>query len=133
MKLAGFNFSKISVEKKKSDFKDLKIKSGIHIDEIKEIISPVKTNDTFLSVKWKFEVIYDKDIAELKFKGNVLVSIDQDKAKEVLTQWKEKKVDKDFNLAIINVILKKCNIKAVQYEDDFGLPLHFKLPSLKMN
>jgi len=132
MKLAGFNFTKILVDKKSSNFKNLSIKSGIHIDEIKEITSPMKNNESFLSVKWKFEVVYEKDIAELKFEGNVLVSIEKEKAKKVLKQWKEKKVDEEFNLAIINVILKKCNIKAVQYEDDFTLPLHFKLPSLKL-
>jgi len=98
MKLAGFNFTKILVDKKSSNFKNLSIKSGIHIDEIKEITSPMKNNESFLSVKWKFEVVYEKDIAELKFEGNVLVSIEKEKAKKVLKQWKEKKVDEEFKL-----------------------------------
>ncbi|MFB5637456.1 MAG: hypothetical protein ACE5RF_03515 [Nitrosarchaeum sp.] len=131
MKLAGFNFTKILIEKKKSDLKDLKISSGIHIDNISEAKSPIKTKESFLAVKWKFEATYNPEIAKIEFEGNVLVGLDSNKAKEVLKSWTNKKVDEDFNLAVINVILRKSNIKALQLEDEFGLPAHFKLPSLK--
>lgn len=129
----NFNYTKIFVEKKSADYKDLKIASSINIESIeepKELTS--KTKDSFLIVGWNYGIEYTPGIAKLAFSGNLLLSVDQKEAKEILTNWKEKKVDPEFNLLLVNLIMKKANIKAIQFEDEFNLPTHFKMPSVKM-
>lgn len=132
MKTLGFNFTKISAEKINSLNKDTKITSGINISSIEESnFDLLKTKDSVLIVKWKFEISYNINVAKILFEGNLNVALDSKKSKEVLSKWKDKKLDEEFNLVILNIILKKCNIKALQFEEEFNLPTHFKLPSLK--
>ena len=63
--------------------------------------------------------------------GNILISVDPKKGEEILKDWKNKKLNDGMRLVIFNSILSKANIKAIQLEEEFGLPIHFKLPSLK--
>jgi len=132
MKLAGFNFTKYNIEKKSNDYKDLKVSSGINIESIEEAKSNfLKTKEILLAVNWKFNVNYEPKIASIELGGNLVIGLDSKKAKEILKKWSKKEIDEEFNVKVLNVILKKCNIKALQFEDDFSLPIHFKLPSLK--
>lgn len=132
MKLAGFNFTKYNIEKKSNDYKNLKISSGINIESIEEVKSNIlKTKETLLIVKWKFNVNYEPKIASIELAGNLIIGLESKKSKEILKKWDKKEIDEEFNIKILNIILKKCNIKSVQFEDDFSLPIHFKLPSLK--
>lgn len=131
MKLAGFNFTKINVEKFTNDFKNLKINTSINLVSIDEA-KTIKTNDSFLNLKFNYSIDYDPKIAKIEFEGNMLISIDSKKAKEILDDWKNKKIKDESRLAIFNGILMKSNIKAVQIESEMGLPIHFKLPSLTL-
>jgi|APSaa5957512576_1039674.scaffolds.fasta_scaffold16704_2 hypothetical protein len=131
MKLAGFNFTKISVEKKKDNFKDLKLETKIDIEDVKEIKSNfLKSKDLFLTVKFAYDILYSPGIADLNFKGNILLAVDSKQAKEVLRDWKEKKISEEFRLIVFNLILKKSTIKALQAEEELNLPTHFRLPSI---
>ena len=132
MKILGFNFTKINVEKKNNLSKDVKITSGINISSIEEAKSDIlNTKDIILSVNWRFEVSYNPNLALISFEGNLLIALEPKKAKDILSKWKNTKLDDEFNIAVLNMILKKSNIKAIQFEEELGLPIHFKLPSLK--
>jgi hypothetical protein len=52
--------------------------------------------------------------------------------KSVLKDWKEKKVSDDFKIKLFNQILNKCNLKALQLEDELNIPPHFRLPTLQI-
>jgi hypothetical protein len=67
----------------------------------------------------------------LKFYGNLIISIESKESKEVLKQWKDKKLPEEFRLNIFNVILKKVSLKALQFEEELNLPPHIPLPSFK--
>ena len=55
MKLAGFNFTKISIERFPTKMKNLKISTKIDISEIKEIDSNfLKSEEIFLSINFKY-------------------------------------------------------------------------------
>ena len=132
MKLAGFNFSKISIEKLSDKMDELKINTNIDIPEIMPIKAGLfKTKEEFISIKFVYNVDYEPKVAKMRLQGNLLLALDPKLAKEVLKQWKKKKIPEDFRISIFNVILKKSSLKALQLEDELNLPLHVPLPSVK--
>ena len=44
---------------------------------------------------------------------------------------KKKKFTHAMKIPLFNFIMNKCNIKAIQYEDELGLPIHVQMPKLK--
>lgn len=133
MKLMGFSFNKINVEKTSNALKDLKLNTKIDVSEIKEVKSTLlKTKDEIVSVDFSYEITYSPEIAKLSFEGGILLGLEPRKAREVLRQWKEKKMPEDFRSDVFNIILKKSSLKALQMEEELNLPPHFPLPSLKI-
>ncbi len=133
MKVIGFNFSKISVEKKGPMDKQPEVKTSVNIPEIKEVPSDLfKTKEVPLEVTFSYLITYEPKIAELSFEGSLMLLIDPKEAKEILKNWKEKNMQEEFKVFVFNVILRKANIKALQLEDEMGLPAHFQMPSLKI-
>ncbi len=132
MNLAGFNFTKINAEKMGSFVKDTKINTSINIESIEEAKNFPKMKDSFLLIKWKYSLQYSPNVSKFDFEGNMVISIEEKKCKEILKEWKNKKLNVEFNTMLINLIIKKANIKAINLEDEFGLPIHFKMPSVKL-
>jgi len=132
MKLVSFNFTKINVEKFSDSLKDLKINTGIDISDIKVVKSDfLKLNGDLIAVKFNYNISYEDKIAKLEFAGNMLVSVESKVSKEVLKKWEDKKMPEEFKLNIFNIILKKASLKAILFEEEFNLPLHIPLPSIK--
>lgn len=133
MKILGFNFIKISVEKSETvTDEDIKINTNINLSEIKEVESPFLNKDEMLlGVKFNYNVNYTPDFAKIELKGGLVVALNTKDAKEVLKQWKEKKTPDGFKLTVFNVLLRKANLKALELEEELNLPLHITLPSLK--
>ena len=133
MKVLGFNFTKINIEKLSEITKDLKIGTSIDVPDIKEIDSDMfKTKEKFLAVKFSHTINYEPDLAKLEFSGNVLISLDYEKVEEVIDMWKDKKMPEDFRLSLFNLIMRKCSIKALELEENVNLPYHIPMPSLKV-
>ena len=134
MKLVGFNFKKINIEKLSDKMEGLKISTNIDISEINTIKAGLfKTKEEFVSIGFVYNVDYEPKIAKMVLQGNLLLAVEPKVAKEVLKEWKKKKIPEEFRLAIFNVILKKSSLKALQLEDELNLPLHIPLPSVKKN
>lgn len=132
MKIIGFNFNKISAEKTSNKIKELKITTNIDISEIKEIKSDfLKTKEELIEILFKYDVIYNPEIAKIKFKGVLIISLESKLKKDILNQWKDKKLSDELKLPLFNVILRKSNLRALQLEDEMNLPLHISLPILK--
>lgn len=133
MKLIGFNFQKISIDKKKESIRDLKINTNINLSNIEEAKSELfKTSgEVLIRIGFDYYLNYEPEIAKIEFSGVILLSLDEKKAKELINKWKDKKVPEDFKIALFNLILKKSNIKAIQLEDEMNLPIHIQFPSLK--
>lgn len=133
MKLMGFNFTKINVEKMSNNLENLKLNTKIDISEISDVKSNLlKTKDEIISVRFSYGIFYDPDVAKIEFEGGILLALDSKKAREVLKQWKDKKIPDDFRLNVFNLILKKSSLRALQLEEELNLPTHFPLPSLKL-
>ena len=132
MKLVGFNFTKISVERLKGKLENVKVKTNIDVPEITSVKSDViKTEEDLLGAHFTFVLEYSPDVAKIEFSGNMVVAVDSTTAKEVLKNWKEKQTPEDFRLALFNIILKKSTLRALQLEEEINLPLHVQLPSLQ--
>jgi len=133
MKIIGFNFDKINIEKLtiKTE-KNLEVKTNIDILEIKEIKSESTImKEDFIGVQFIFNINYDPDFAKINLSGNVLFAVDSKLSKDILKQWKDKKMPEDFRILLFNVILRKANLKALELEEEMNLPLHVPMPSLK--
>lgn len=128
----GFNFTKLLAEKLEGNRNQLKINAEIDIFEIKSLKTDIfKAKEDLIEVKFKYNVEYNPKIAKIEFEGLIVFSLDQKLAKQVLKDWKKKKMPDDFRLILFNVILKKSTLKALELEDQLNIPLHISLPSLK--
>ena len=132
MRVIGFHFKKISVEKFKEPTENLSIKTGMELPKIKEIEKGVlKTKEDLLEVSFEYNLKYEPDFAKIEFGGVILVSVDPKTSKNILKNWKKKEIPKDMRIYLINVILRKSTLKALELEDELNLPLHLPMPSLK--
>ena len=128
MRIIGFNFKKISVERKKDIQGKLEIKSNLQIDDIEK--ESIDIAGEILKFHYEYSILYEPGFAEINFKGNVLVLPEKEDVKKILKEWKKKKLSEDVRLPIFNFIMSKCNLKALQFEEEFGLPPHLPLPRL---
>ena len=57
-----------------------------------------------------------------------------EKIKEYLSSWeKDKSIPTDIMSQILNTILFKCNVKALNLSQEVNLPPHIQLPRVKPN
>ena len=112
MKVIGFNFTKLLAEKLEGNRNQLKINAEIDIFEIKSLKTDIfKAKEDLIEVKFKYNVEYVPKIAKIEFEGSIVFSLDQKLAKQVLKNWKKKKMSEDFRLILFNVILKTFPIE----------------------
>ncbi|MFA5992348.1 MAG: hypothetical protein WC796_01435 [Candidatus Pacearchaeota archaeon] len=134
MKLIGFNFSKISIEKYK-EFANSEetepIKTNIQVTDVKKDQLEFFKNQDIFSFKYIFKILYEPHIAELTFTGSIVLLIPEEEiVKDLEKQWKDKLVPQELKFTLINLILSKCNLKALQLEEDLNLPHHIPLPQI---
>lgn len=128
MQVIGFNFEKISAELKKPIKGKIEIKSDIDVKSIEpEKVDLIKDKD-ILKFKFSFHVDYSPDLAQLKFDGFIIAIVEKDKVKEILKKWKDKKIGEEVRLPIFNLIMTRCSLKALQLEEELGLPTHIPMP-----
>jgi len=135
MRIIGFNFTKISIEKLKepSELKEqLKINTQIDVPELTGVKSHLlKTKEEIIGAKFTYGVNYNPGFAKIELEGRILVAVEPKVAKEIFKQWKKKKMPEDFRLFLFNVVLKKSSLKALYLEEELNLPLHMPMPSFK--
>lgn len=129
MKIIGFGFKKITAERKKEIQGKLEIKSNLQIEEIEK--GNIDIAGDILKFNYLYSVNYEPEFAEISFNGFVLALPNKtDDIKKILKEWKKKKLSEEIRIFIFNFIMSKCNLKALQLEEDFALPPHIPLPRL---
>lgn len=129
MRIIGFNFSKISIERKEKLEGKLEINQNVDIKEVVKEEVPFSSQEA-LKVKFNFSIIYSKGFAKLEFEGQVILLPEKDEMKKFFKSWKDKKIPEDSRVGLFNFIMGKCNIKALELEDELNLPLHVPMPKL---
>lgn len=128
MTLVGFNLMKIQAERKKQISGKVEIKTDINVLSIKkEDIEMIKNKDV-LSFNFEFSIDYFPEIAKIVFEGEVLLALEQKETKEVLNKWKKKEMEEELKMTLYNIILTRCNVKALTLEEEMNLFPHIPLP-----
>lgn len=129
MKILGFNFTKVIAEKNVDFSGKLDLKSNINISSVdKHKLDLVK--DEALKVSFSFIVDY-ADLGKVDLSGTMFLLVDSKTLKEAVKSWEDKKLPDEIRMAIINIIMQKSSLKALQIEEDLGLPLHMPMPRLQ--
>jgi len=133
MKIVGFGFTKILVQRKEKLGANLKITQNININEVITEKIPISKEEA-IKVEFNFTVNYSEDssedLAKLEFEGFVIFIPEKNELKNFLKEWKEKKIPEESKIPLFNFIMGKCNVKALTLEDELGLPLHFPTPRI---
>jgi hypothetical protein len=135
MRIIGFNFSKVSAEKFSTE-KPENISNNIEFLEVsKEEVGILKDNEA-LKIVFKFSINYEdtkkKDIGLVEFIGDIILALPSDLVKESLKTWKKKELPNGVKIDLFNAILRRCSVKALDLEDQVGLPPHFPLPQINL-
>jgi len=129
MRIIGFNFAKISCERKKDIKGKLDIKSNLQIESIEQ--EKIDIAGEILKFNYDYSITYEPGFADILFKGSALVVPDKrDDIKQILKDWKKKKISDEIRIFVFNFIMSKCNLKALQLEEEFALPPHIPFPRL---
>ena len=111
MKLLGFNFTKIQVEKFKDNVENLKIGTRIDVSDINEAKTGIlKTKDEILAIKFLYGLDYEPGMAKIDLQGNLIVSLESKKAREILREWKDKKIPHDFKTTLFNLKIGRAHV-----------------------
>ena len=130
MQIIGFNLTKISGERQENFNDKLDLKQNLNIDDIIEDQMQI-SNDRVLNIKFTFGLDYSETkLGQIEIKGKIIIMPKKDELENILKSWKDKQLPEAFKLFIFNFILAKCNIKALQLEDELNLPPHVQLPKL---
>jgi hypothetical protein len=107
MKVVSFNFKKISVEKFSDNFDKLTAGTNIDITDIAPLKQDLfKTKEEFVGVKFLFTLNYEPKIAKIELGGDIIVSLDPAIVRNIVKDWKEKKISEEFRIDLFNTILR---------------------------
>lgn len=128
MRVLNFTFNKISIEKKKDIPKPISINSDIQIKDVKkQELAVLEGQDVYL-FEYDFKLTYE-EYAEVLFNGYVIIMTeDSQLSKNIDELWKSKDLPKDLKLSLLNIVFAKCNLKALQLEEDVDIPQHLPSP-----
>ena len=132
MPIVGFNFERVSGEKKNIISKEVKIRNNASITNILEEKLPIEGSKGEV-LKFNFEYItsYEPEIGEIELKGHVLYLDDTKKIKEILKSWKkDKKIPQELMQQLLNTIIRRSSIKALTLSEELNLPPQIPLPKL---
>ncbi|MCX6748335.1 MAG: hypothetical protein NT076_01900 [Candidatus Pacearchaeota archaeon] len=135
MQVIGFNFEKISAERKQSKkpVANIEVNSNINIKSITQEEIDLAKEKHALKFDFEFSINYKPDLADILFNGFILLLVEKDESKEILKKWKTKKIDDKIRIPVFNTILTKCNLKALQLEEELSLPTHVPLPKIQQS
>ena len=125
LKFIGSKFTKIKAERNPEFQGKQSVKANVKINSIE------KTKDDFLKLSYDFNLDYEK-LGEITINGNLFLTADEKLTEELLKTEKEKNYNSPEYLALTNLIIQKASIKAFELEEELGLPIHIKLPSLSL-
>lgn len=138
MQIIGFNFSKISAEKKESVSKH-QLASNVEVTNVESEDVGLLKDQEALKLSFKYSIVYQtlekekktRDLGSVNFEGYVIMSVSSEESKSLQDSWKKKKLSPEFQVPLSNFIMKKSTPKAVSLEDEVGLPYHVLFPQLK--
>lgn len=132
MPIIGFNFDKIQAEKTSKPQGNVNIKNNVSITNVQSDKVSLSTSEDVLKFIFEYNINYEPNVGKINLNGHVLYLENKKKVKEILDSWKkEKKIPSQIMQVIINSVLVKCTVKALNLENDVGFPPHITLPKVR--
>lgn len=141
MNIVGFNLTKSAAERTGAVEGNISINTNIELEEIEKKEIELIKELTTLQISFALKITYDstnekkkdkKTIGEVEFKGHILLALEDEEAKNILKAHKKKETPMAFKESMLNIILRRCSIKALELEEQVELPPHFRLPVLSL-
>lgn len=132
MAIVGFNFTKISAERKSAPKGKIGVKNNISIKEVEKTdLFLGSTKQPGLKIIFEFASIYEPKIGEIALQGEILDIEDEKIVNDVLKGWKSsKKLPDSLMSMVVNSMLTRCNIQALIMSKELMLPPPIPLPKM---
>jgi len=130
MPVIGISIKNINAKRYAKIERRVRVNNNTKLKEIKEQnLTALKKKG--LSIGFEFKTTYvssmNKPLAEIIINGNVLFL--DSRYRKILSNWKKnKKLPEDVNLQLINAVLRKCLMRALDLSEELQLPPPIALP-----
>ena len=138
MPIVGFNLTNIQAQKLKNidslkKNEQIKIESKLGITDVNEEKLPTgKTKTDGLRFDFEYSLKYQPEIGNININGFMYYMDDPKIIKDITEKWKrEKNIPMDIKAQLLNTVVLKASIKALQLGQEINLPPHMPFPSLK--
>jgi len=126
MPILGFNINAISGKRNEKP-----VSGEININSVPKIINIEKKDigvlKDIISITFDFSSVYEPEVGEIKFEGEVLYQADD--VKKVMKTWKDdKKMDDDIAVEVFNSIFRRCLTRAAVISEELRLPPPIRFP-----
>lgn len=140
MQVVGFNLRRISASREET-FKKGPMNLNIEFTDVQKEKLDLLKEEEAIKILFKFGVEYyesdekkdpKKDkLAEISMDGQIRMALSKEELKDVLKAWKKKQMPPGVSIPLNNMILKRTAAKALQLQDDLGLPSHIPIQQLR--
>lgn len=133
MTIVGFNFTKLSCEKKKKAVGKVNVANKLNITDVKEAkLSLGNSKQKGLDFIFEYVSTYQPDIGSINLTGHVVYMEKEDVVNDVLKNWeKNKKLSKEITAKIYNSVLTKCSVQSLIMSRDINLPPNLPMPKIR--
>ncbi len=130
--IVGFHYTKLSIERYQPIQGKVSVRNDVNIQNVKEQPIPrVQGSHKTVAFQFVFTVTYAPHVADVVITGDVYYAAEPKKIDEVISTWKsKKKVSPEISLGVLNLVLQKCNIRALEMAQELNLPSHIPLPTV---
>jgi hypothetical protein len=130
MPVIGFNFTKLSIEKKGTiDVKE-RVSNSLKITEIKKETTE-KTERAVGRFSFEFKIDYGK-AGNAELFGDLIFGDTSKNLDAWIAEFKKSKaIPTELKITVYNTILYRCNIKGLSLAQELGLPPHFEMPRIQ--
>lgn len=129
IRLLGFNFTKIEAMKDPGFNGKLELQNNMVVSSVEKHKLELVKEDA-LKINFVFTISYGK-LGKVELTGTLFLLVDSKILKEAVKSWEDKKLPDELRLSVLNIILQKSSLRALQLEEDLGLPTHISLPRIQ--
>ena len=127
IKIIGAKFLELEAKKNPNFSGKLQLKTNIQIN----LLEKIKESKDTLKLTYIFEINYG-NLGKIVIKGVLFLSMDLNTIKIILKNKENKEYNTPEYIKVTNLVIQKASIKALELEEELGLPIHIKLPTLSV-